>query len=398
VTSQPLSCRRADFSLPEDVHYLNCAYMSPIPRAVQEAGVQGVLRKADPSRITAQHFFADSDRARVLFARLIGAADATRIAIIPAASYGVATAARNTRVRPGQNMIVTGEQFPSNVYSWRELCRRERLVLRTIDAPADDERRAAVWNQRVLEAIDRNTTIVALPHVHWTDGTRFDLAGIGRRAREVGAALIVDGTQSVGALPFDVNHIQPDALICAAYKWLLGPYSIGVAYFGTRYDGGQPLEDNWIAREGSEDFRALVNYTDTYQAGALRYDVGERSNFALLPMLVRGLETVLDWTPERIQEYCANLTRAPLRRVRELGYAVAEEDTRGSHLFGIRMPHHIDLVQLHQELQKQRVFASLRGSALRVSPHVYNHEPDLQALVQVLEHTLTSRAAAVAHP
>ncbi|MGH7467283.1 MAG: aminotransferase class V-fold PLP-dependent enzyme [Longimicrobiales bacterium] len=396
--TERLTCRRDDFSLPSGLHYLNCAYMSPIPRLVQEAGLQGVLRKADPSRITARDFFAESDRARALFAQLIGAADAHRIAIIPAASYGIATAARNTRVSAGQNVVITGEQFPSNVYSWRELCRRQRLDLRAIQPAEQTERRALTWNERVLDAIDANTAIVAMPQVHWTDGTRFDLMAMGKRAREVGAAFIIDGTQSVGALPFDVNALQPDALICAAYKWLLGPYSLGLAYFGPRYDGGEPLEENWIAREDSEDFRALVNYTDAYQPGALRYDVGERSNFALMPMLVAGLECVLTWSPQHIQQYCAALVAEPLLRAQELGYFVEQESGRSAHLFGLRMPGHVDLAQLHQELQQRRVFASLRGSALRVSPHLYNDDHDLAVLLAVLQSAVTSRATASAHP
>ncbi|MGH7460014.1 MAG: aminotransferase class V-fold PLP-dependent enzyme, partial [Longimicrobiales bacterium] len=318
--------------------------------------------------------------------------------IIPAASYGIAVAARTTEVRAGQNVVISAEQFPSNVYTWRELCRRSGLELRSIRPPQRSEQRGRVWNERILAALDQDTAIVALPHVHWTDGTRFDLVSVGRRAREVGAALIIDATQSVGALPFRLGEVQPDALICASYKWLLGPYSLGLAYFGPRYDGGQPLEENWIARKGSEDFRGLVNYEDEYQPAALRYDVGERSNFALMPMLVAALQRILEWSPERIQEYCATLTREPLQRATELGYWVEDRDARGAHLFGIRAPRQVDLAQLHQTLQNRNVFVSLRGSALRVSPNVYNDVDDLAALLEVLESALTSAGSAAARP
>ncbi len=398
MSDQPLTCKRAEFSLPPNLHYLNCAYMGPIPRVVQEAGIQGVLRKADPSRIVANDFFAESDRARALFAQLIGAETPQRVAIIPAASYGIATAARNIPVAPGQNVVISGEQFPSNVYTWRELCRHAGLELRTIRPPDRVAQRGRTWNERIFDAIDTGTAIVALPHVHWTDGTRFELVPIGRRAREVGAALIVDATQSLGALPFNLSEVQPDALICAAYKWLLGPYSLGLAYYGPRFDAGQPLEENWAGRKGSEDFRGLVNYVDEYQPGALRYDVGERSNFALMPMLVAGLELILAWSPERIQQYCAALTRSPLQRAAELGYSVEEEASRGAHLFGIRAPQQVDLARLQQELQNRQVFASLRGSALRVSPNVYNNQEDLHALLDVLENAITSAGTAAAHP
>jgi selenocysteine lyase/cysteine desulfurase len=220
--------------------------------------------------------------------------------------------------------------------------------------------------------------------VDWTDGTRFDLATIGRRARGLGAALIIDGTQSVGALPIDVREIQPDALVCAGYKWLLGPYAIGAAYFGPRYDAGEPIEENWITRRGSEDFQRLVDYQDDYAPGAIRYDVGERSNFILLPMFIAALRLLLEMTPERIQQYCRRLVARPIERARALGFLVEEEEWRGAHLFGLRTPPGLDLERLHRALQTRRVFASLRGSALRVSPNVYNDEADLDALMEVL--------------
>jgi selenocysteine lyase/cysteine desulfurase len=390
--AEPIDCQRAAFSLPPGVHYLNCAYMGPLPRVAQEAGVAAVMRKADPgSRIVAADFFGESSEARRLFAAVIHADDDSRIAIIPAVSYGIATAARNTPLAAGQNIVVCAEQFPSNVYTWRKAAKRSGAELRVVAAPDRAKRRGAEWNARVLGAIDAGTAIVSLPHVHWTDGTRFDLAAIGRRARGVGAAFIIDGTQSVGALPIDVREIQPDALVCAGYKWLLGPYAIGAAYFGPRYDDGEPLEETWIARRGSEDFQRLVDYQDDYAPGAVRYDVGERSNFILLPMFIAALRLVLEMTPERIQQYCRRLTAGPIERARALGFLVEDEESRGAHLFGLRTPPGLDLQRLHQTLQTRRVFASLRGSALRVSPNVYNDEADLDALVEVLKDVVALR-------
>ncbi len=277
-----LANQKHQFSLPDGLHYLNCAYMSPTPTRVQDVGIQCVRRKGVPSAISAEDFFTDGARVRTLFARLLNADDPNRVAIIPSASYGLAVVARNTPVARGQHVVVVHEQFPSNVYTWRRVCQEAGAEIRTVMPPDGETDRGGAWNTRLLEAIDGDTAIVALPHVHWADGTRFDLEAIGARARQVGAALVVDGTQSVGAMPFDVQRIRPDALICAGYKWLMGPYSIGVAYLSARYDDGVPLEENWISRLGSEDFRGLVNYQDEYQPGALRYDVGERSNFILV--------------------------------------------------------------------------------------------------------------------
>jgi selenocysteine lyase/cysteine desulfurase len=381
-----LDSQRHLFNLPDDSHYLNCAYMSPLAKPVEDAGLEGLRRKRMPADISVDDFFEASTRLRALFARLINAPDARRVAIIPSASYGIATAARNTDVRPGQNIVLVEEQFPGNVYEWRSLCRRQDLELRTVAAPALRERRGAAWNERVLAAIDADTAAVALGNVHWTDGTRFDLDTIGERAREVGAALIVDGTQSVGAMPFDVQKTQPDALVCAGYKWLLGPYSVGVAWYGPRYDDGVPLEETWIAREGSEDFRALVDYQDAYQSGAVRYDVGERSNFILVPMLVAALELLLDWGVTNIQAYCGALTRDLIGEARELGFAVEDDDWRGSHILGLRAPPGRELARLQPELVRRNVHVSLRGSAMRVSPNVYNDAGDVAALREALRH------------
>ena len=380
-----LPCQKPFFSLPDDEHYLNCAYMSPISKAVEAAGVAGVAKKRVPSRLTQEDFFTEAAMARALFARLVNAVDPSRIAIIPAASYGLAIAARNLPANRGQNVVVTHEQFPANVHGWRKLAATRGVELRTVHPPDAAEGRGRGWNTRVIEAIDARTAIVAIGHVHWTDGTRFDLEAIGARAREVGAALVVDGTQSVGALPFDVARIQPDALVVATYKWLMGPYSMGFAYLGPRFDDGEPLEETWIGRAGSENFKELVHYRDDYQPGVLRYDVGERTNFALMPMAITALEEVLERQPARVQDYCAALAAPLFERLPALGYTVEDQAWRGAHLFGLRAPAGADTSSIGERLRARKVFVSLRGSAIRVAPHVYNDARDIEALLAALE-------------
>ncbi len=380
----PLDCLREEFSLPEGLHYLNCAYNSPLSKRVEAAGVAGVQRKRDPSVIGPDDFFTESDRLRALFAELIGAADARSIAILPSVSYGVATAARNLRIEPSQNLVVLGEQFPSNVYSWRRLCVETGATLRTVAPPDLEGGRGEAWNSALLDAIDSSTAIVAVPHYHWSDGTRFDLASVGQKARQMGAALVVDGTQSVGAVPFDVAEVQPDALICAGYKTLFGPYSIGLAYYGSRFDDGVPLEENWAARRGSENFAGLVEYEDEFQEGAIRYDVGERSNWILVPMMIAALEQIGEWRPERISSYCAGLLGDLFSRVQEMGFQIEDDAWRGSHLFGLRPPAGTEPEPIRRALAEHRVSVSVRGRAIRVAPSVYNDADDIDALTRAL--------------
>lgn len=359
--------------------------MAPLLKTVEEAGIIGLQKKRLPTDYGPYEFFEEVDQVRKLFAQLVHMPDYQRIAILPAVSYGMAIVARNLKIQAGDNVIVVGEQFPSSVYPWQKRIAEAKAELRTIPAPATLENRGQRWNERLLEAIDNQTCMVAVPHTHWSDGTKFDLMAIRQRTREVGALLVVDGTQSVGALPFHVADIQPDALICAGYKWLMGPYGLTLGYFSEYFDEGEPLEEGWIARYESEDFTKLVNYQDQYQPKALRYDMGERSNFILIPMMGKALEAVLDWQPERIQTYCESITDQAIQQMRELGCWVEDSSQRGQHLFGVRLPDHLSLENLQEVLKKAKISVSVRGDSVRVSPYLYNDERDLAQLVMGLQ-------------
>jgi len=387
-----LSCQKHLFSLPASCHYLNCAYMSPLSKRVQEAGMKGVKRKAVPSEIVEADFFEDVDTARSRFSRLLGATDPTRIAIIPSASYGLATVTRNTPLAKGQNVVTIARQFPSNVHSWRRICSDAEAELRSVECPAEASlgaahtgpRHSAAWNEALLAAIDGDTAAVAVEPIHWTDGTRFDLGALADRAREVGAALVIDGTQTVGAEPFDFERLRPDAVICAAYKWLTGPYSIGAAYLGARYDDGVPIEESWLTRSGSRNFASLGEQGQGYRPGAIRYDVGETSNFVLMPMFVAALDQLLEWGVAGIAAYIADLTASLIAddRLTALGLGGPMPET--PHLFGLRLPDDVDPELVRARLREDDVFVSVRGRAVRVSPHVYNDLSDIDALAGAL--------------
>lgn len=378
-----LACQRDRFSLSHDEVYLNCAYMAPLSRRVVEAGVEGVRRKERPASIAPADFFSGPDRVRELFARLVGTG-ADRVAIIPSVSYGMAVVARNTSLESGQHILTLARQFPSHVYPWRRLAADTGAEVRVVGPPPGTDHRGRRWNEAILEAIGPRTALVAVPPVHWTDGTIFDLEAIGRRAREVEAALVVDGTQSVGAHPFDCGRVQPDALVCAGYKWLTGPYAIGAMVLGERYAGGVPLEETWIGRRGSEHFGGLVDYQDRYRDGAARFDMGEGSNFILIPMFIAALEQVLEWTVDGIAEYCARICAPAVQTVTGRGFGVEEESWRAPHLFGIRLPDGLDPEAVRDTLAERRISVSVRGGVIRVAPHVYNTEADLEACAAAL--------------
>ena len=365
------------FEIPAGIAYLNCGYMSPLSRAVREAGRQAVDRKGRPWEITPPDFFESVETPRALFAGLLGA-PTDDIALIPSASYGMAIAAGNVPLRAGQRVLLLDEEFPSTFYAWEERARARGAEVVRLPRPADDD-----WTRVVLEAIDQRTAAAALPNCHWTDGGLLDLARIRTALDATGAALVLDLTQSLGALPLDLARVKPDFLVVACYKWLLGPYSTGFLYVAPRWQQGRPLEYSWMSREGSEDFSRLVDYRDGFRPGARRYDMGEPSNFALMPMVSEALRQIQAWTTPMIQrelaEYCAAIVRA----VEPLGWKAVAPDRRAGHYLGLRHSGGIPS-GLGGALAAEGIFVSVRGPSLRITPHLYNDAADRERLVEAL--------------
>jgi selenocysteine lyase/cysteine desulfurase len=379
-----LTCQKNLFSLPEEICYLNCATMSPLLKSVSQAGIMGINQKELPFQITQETFFETTQPVKIRFAQLINADSPERISLIPSVSYGMAIVAKNLRARAGQEILMVQDEFPSGVYAWEEVCREKNLRIRVVEAPRQVENRGQKWNENLLEQITSDTCLLVLSPVHWADGTLFDLVTLSQRCREVGAAFVLDGTQSIGAYPFDCQKVRPDAVITGGYKWLLGPYSSGVAYWGPYFDNGSPIEFNWINRVGSEDFSQLIHYQTEMRPLADRYNMGERSNFILNPMLAEALNQLFTWGVESIQQYCQNLLSMQVTQWQRAGYWVETEGFRSSHLFGIRLPDSVDITQLKEILKKEQVFISFRGDSIRISPHVYNEQKDIQKLSDIL--------------
>ncbi|MCH6201573.1 aminotransferase class V-fold PLP-dependent enzyme [Aquiflexum sp. LQ15W] len=371
------------FQFPEDIHYLNSAYMSPLLRSVEEIGIEALIRKRNPTSIQPKDFFENAEILKSNFGKLVNC-PAKQVAIIPAASYGLSTAVNNLPKDNGNTALVVSEEFPSGYYAIEKWCRDNHKSLQTIKAPETLEKRGEKWNQAILEDINEDTAVVLMSTIHWTDGTLFDLAEIGRKCKENDTFFILDGTQSVGALPIDVEACQIDALICAGYKWLMGPYSIGLAYYSEYFNNGIPLEETWVNRSNAQNFSGLTNYVDDYAPGSGRYNVGEYGNFILLPMMNAAIEQILEWKTDNIQSYCHELTQPLIAYLSENGYWVEEDKFRAKHLFGFLLPQSISQETLLQKLQEKKIYVSVRGKAIRLSTHLYNTEEDIAMLIRTL--------------
>lgn len=386
-----LKCQKDLFILNEEVSYINCAYMSPNLKSVEKAGIEAIYQKNTPWVIKREDFFEPVSKLKSTFAQLINCQDDQRIAMIPSASYGIANVTKNIPATSHNNIILVDEGFPSNYYSWKKLADQTGAQIKIISSPNSKSSKGKIWNENIISAIDENTIAIALGNVHWADGTIFDLKKIRAKSAKFGTYLIVDGTQSIGAYPFDLQEVKLDALICAGYKWLLGPYSSGVAYYSEKFDQGKPIEENWINRLDSHQFENLVNYQTAYKPKANRYSVGEQSNFIGVSMLQKSLEQLLDWGVENIQNYCKSITKDAIEELVALGCSLEENDYRPAHLFGIRLSDNMDMKQLKLNFEKNNIKISQRGNAIRVSPHVYNTTDDFKKLVSCFKLSISKK-------
>jgi selenocysteine lyase/cysteine desulfurase len=298
-------------------------------------------------------------------------------------SYALAIAAANVPVRAGQSIVVLDREFPSGTYTWRELARRAGARVVTVTREA-----GASWTDALIAALDESVALVAAPACHWTDGSLVDLERLAPAVRAVGAALVVDASQSAGAHPIDVGKIQPDFLCAVGYKWLLGPYSLGYLYVAPKWhERGAPIEQSWMSRVGAEDFTSLVDYVEELRPGARRFDMGEFSQFTLLPMSVAALTQLLEWGVPRIAEGIGTLTSRIAAKASALGCGVPADAERVAHIVGVRLPRGLPS-GFTERLAEARVFVSVRGDSLRVAPHLYNDDRDVERFIAVLRKAL----------
>ncbi len=368
---------RDEFEIPDGVAYFNCAAVGPLMRSARKAGEAAHTLRAEPWRINVEHWYGAVAERRALFAELMGA-DVAGIALAPSTSYGLGVAAKNIAAKPGQRVLVLADEFPSSIYTWRSYAKRTGAEIVTVSR-GDGES----WADAVLRELDERVVIVSVPNVHWTDGALVDLAPIAERAHAFGAKLVLDISQSAGVMDIDFAAIRPDYLVSVGYKWLLGPLGAGYLYVAEAHRGGEPLEENWMPREGSEDFARLVDYQDRYRPGAQRFDVGQRSSFELTPIASAALKRLLAWkkSGDLIPAMRAR-TDAIAAAAAELGLSLTSPE-RGPHLLGVALGPGM-AGKAAAIFGDANVFVGFRGDAIRIAPHLYNTREDIDQLIAAL--------------
>ena len=375
-----LPCQRELFDIPRDVCFLNAAAWSPLPLAVQEAGRIGVTRKGQPWKLEADFMPKQYERARRAAAALIGA-DPVDIALIPSVGYGVSTAGKVMNLPRGSRVLVLQDDHTSPVLEWMSRAEEGGFTVEQVKQPGDGD-----WSSAILEAMSRTDaaplSLVSISSVHWSDGGAIDLPRIAQAARQAGAAFLVDATHDAGVRRIDVKALDPDFLIFPTYKWVLGPYGRAFMYVARRHQNGVPLEQTAPARKGVAAEQKVYFRDLSYADGARRYDMGERDHFITLEMAAVGMEMMAGWGNDPIVARLAMLTDRLADGLANSGVRVLDRKLRAPHLLCLQFPKGM-ADDLPQKLAAENVYAAPRLGRLRISPHVYNDEQDVDRFVEV---------------
>jgi selenocysteine lyase/cysteine desulfurase len=382
-----LASQRALFEIPSHVCYLNAASYSPLPIRTLEAGRAAVLRKGTPWTLPASFANEQHERARAAAARLINA-EPSDVALTPSISYGVATAAKLLTIPRGTRVIVLESDHSSPVLEWHARAEAQGFAVETVRQPAD-----ADWTSAVLAAIERSgaapVSLASISSVHWSDGGLIDVDKVSAALRRQGAAFLIDATQGVGVLAMDVTRLDPDFVLFPTYKWVLGPYGRAFLYVAKRHQGGIPLEQTSAARR---DVRAenAVYFTDlNYVPDARRFDMGERDYFISMEMASIGMEMLAEWGAPAVVQRIAMLTERIVEGVRGFGVSVPDARFRAPHILSLAFKGGIP-AGLIEGLASEGVYVAPRLGRMRLSPHVYNDEADVDRFVEVLARRLRS--------
>ncbi|MFT8463908.1 aminotransferase class V-fold PLP-dependent enzyme [Acetobacter persici] len=365
---------RADIPYLDGRVYVDNASVSPMSRRVQAASARydGII--ATQLRDAKQHALPVFDRGRALAAKLVGAR-ADQVTYVQNTSHGLSLVALGLDWRPGDNLVVCAQEFPSNYLCWIQL-EEQGVEVRRIDAT-----NGRLTPDQVRAVCDARTRIVSLSHVQYFSGFRADLSAMADLCREVGALLVVDGTQSVGAVGIDVGASGVDVLVVSAHKWLMGPRGIGFAAFSDRALGAiVPRVVGWLSVNAPYAF----NRTLDFLPDARRYEAGTPNGcgiFGLTERLAEIDEIGMDWIESRILDLGALLREEARRHGLDLAYDFERTSASGINLLSHPRVSPGDMLA---HLNDANIYASLRGGAIRVAPHCYNTTCEIQRIVHTM--------------
>lgn len=365
---------RDDIPLLKKGIYVDSASVAPVPRRIREASerfnaiVEERLR--DAKELAAPVY----EKGRILAAKLVGAS-ARNIAYVQNTSHGLSLVALGLDWRPGDNLVVSAQEFPSNYLCWIQLAARG-VEIRQVSA--DD---GTLTADHLRGAMDSRTRLVAVSHVQFYSGFRVDLAALGELCSAHGALLVVDGTQSVGAIAVDAGAAGVDVLVASAHKWLMGPRGIGFASFSDRALAQiAPSMVGWLSVNDPFAFNRKLDFLPD----ARRFEAGTPNGsgmFGLAERLAQIDELGIGWIESRILGLHDALCESAAAHGLEQVYRFAGRERSGIVL--LRKPG-TDAAALNAMLSQNGVFASVRNGAVRVATHYFNTADEVERIVSIM--------------
>jgi cysteine desulfurase/selenocysteine lyase len=381
-TSVPTDWREEWFEF-EDATYLNLAGESPMPKVSLRAVQAAIADKKHPHHRADSVFYEIPNRIRANIAQLIGAKP-EEVAVTTGASAGAIAVAHALEWKAGDEVITAVREFPLQFTTWKPMEERVGLKVKSVEP-----RERFLTADDLIAAMTPKTKLVSVSMVRFDDGSLLDARRVAEACHAQGALLLLDVSQSCGAVPMNVRELGADFLICAGYKWLLGPY--GAGFFWIKHEllaQIRPGPFNWMSVPGSDNF-AKLNFADPKPAdSAKRWDAPEWAshfNFNLVGFDA-SLEFVLHMGPETVERHNRSLIELMYERLpkdRCVPASPLDAAKRGPYgCFAARTPE--KTVELYQKLRKENVIVSLREGNIRVSPHLYNTERDIDRLISVV--------------
>jgi selenocysteine lyase/cysteine desulfurase len=367
----------------EDATYLNLAGQSPMPKVSIRAVHAALEAKKYPHQKPDSTFFEVPNRIRAAIAKLIGG-KAEEVALTSGASAGVAAVAYALPWKPGDEIVTAKGEFPLQYTAWKPMEEREGLKLQIV-AP----RERFISADDLIAAITPRTRVVSVSMVRYDDGSLLDAPRVAAACHKQGALLLLDVSQCCGALPMDVNQLGADFLVCAGYKWLLSPFGTGFFWAKSEHlNMVRPGPFYWMAVAGSDNFAAL-NFEDPKPSeSAKRWDSPEWAsyfNFNLAAMDV-SVDFVVRMRPEVVAAHNRKLIEFMFERLpkdRCVPASPMNAAQRGPYgCFAAR--NREKTAELYKQLREENVIVSLREGNIRVSPHLYNTERDIDRLISVI--------------
>ena len=362
-----LSHAASAFVMPADTLYLDSAAQGPCLRSVLEAGHAALDASVAPSALSFEALEARIETLRTRAAATVFDDDVAGVALVPSAAYGIATAARNLPLQAGDAVLVLDGQFPSNLLPWQQRCAEVGARIAVAVRGGDHD-----WTQAVLAALDTEprVRIVALPQAHWHDGALLDMDRIAMRVHDAGAALVLDLSQSLGALPVDLARWQPDFIAAVGYKWLLGPSGLAWLWAAPRWRAeGVAIEQHWSARDDAV-WQCAPGHMSRHRPGARRFDAGGVADPLRVAMADAAMAQLQAWRASHVARGLGALTDTLDRALDAHGLHDWKTSRHASHFTALRPPPAL-LGAVAAAFTRERIVCTRRYGLLRIAPHLH---------------------------